>query len=262
MAISHPKPMKATYYVTHSRLHDVSLVTKSPDAVDAQPKKILGNLAGGLLTILSGISTSSSEETQWVMRNELNSTDATYAWGVPLFFSGEWTKDRERTRNEDGSYSVETTKGVHVDWRKETYGLLLEQGDTVGGFRLVTDLREDMEGTDWLLALAREGAAATKRLNYFHHGQGYSFKVEGAIRGRAFSMYTNSNYFRSVIIVEDKPVAVFQCDPDYLAVGKKNRLHPYLLTSRQAAAEQTNLIRLAFLNALLARCLDTDFFEK
>lgn len=262
LPITRPKPMKATYQMPHSSLRDISIVTKTPESVNALPKKFLGNVAGGLLTIFSGINTSSSEEAQWVMRNELTSTDAAKSWHVPLFFSGELTKERERTRNDDGSYSVETTKGVHVDWSKESYGLILEQGDTVGGFRLVTDFREDAASRDWHQVLGAEGVAATRALKFFNRGQGYNVKVEGVLRHRAFSMYTNGAYFRSVIFLEDKPVAVFQSDPDYMSVGKKSRLHPYLLTSPQADTDQTDLLRLAFLNALLARCLSTDFYEK
>jgi len=212
--------------------------------------------------LFTGLNTYSADAGTWVIENELTCLDAAYTWRVPLYISGELIKDRERVKNEDGSTSVVTKKGIQVDWNKGAYGLILERADTLGYFTIVTNLREDTSCGRWLSKLSQEGKATMSKLKFFYPGPGYDFKVVLAFREKAFSMITNGSYFRSLILVNESPVAIFQSDPHYITLNKKNRLDPYLLLSGSVDEKnKTDLIRLAFLNILFTRCVSVNFHE-
>lgn len=264
LPIVKPRPLKNTYKVNHPDLNEISIKTKNPTPVGELPKKFWGNLAGGVLTLMSGINTTSSQETLWVMQNELISTNGANSWQVPLFFSGEYVKNRERVKNDDGTTSVETQKGVYIDWSKGGSALIIEKGDTLGGFDFATNLQEDTMSLYWLERLEADNSDLRAKLKKYQIGQmNYNLQTIGTIRGKFFYMVTSGNYFKSVIIIEGEPRAIFQSDPNFIILDKKDRISPYLLFANPTNEEdRTDLIRLALLNALLSRCVSVDFYDQ
>ena len=141
---------KDVYLFNHETLKEVSIKGKTPKSVLPLKKNFWGNIALGSVTLLSGIITESNDESLWMSESELSANDINYNWKVDLFFPGTYVKSRERIRNDDGSWSVATDKGLYVDWSNGAYGLIIEKGDTVGGFSLVTNLDSDPESLRWL----------------------------------------------------------------------------------------------------------------
>ncbi|WPP52208.1 hypothetical protein [Catalinimonas niigatensis] len=264
LPISRPKALKSKYKVNHPVIHEISILHGEPRAVTVLPKKFWGNLAEGTFTLLSGFSTSSSEEALWVSGNELRSNDETYNWQVLLFLRGEYMKNRERVQNEDGSSSVETQRGVYIDWSQGAYGLILEQGDTLGGFTLIAKPEADPDNLYWLSRIREESSELRDKLKKYEAGQmNFNFQLIGVLRGQLFSVLTNGSHYKSLLMLEEQPEAIFQNHPDYMILSKKDRIHPYLLLNKTLEEERKmDMIRLAFLNNLMDQSMRVDFYSR
>jgi hypothetical protein len=116
------------------------------------------------------------------MQNELIVANKIYNWNVPLFFAGDFMKNRECVRNNDGSTSVETQKGLYVDWSKGASGLIIEKGDTVGSYDLQTNLQKDTESSRWLDRLNADSRGLANKLEKYGMDQtNYDFMVRGTL---------------------------------------------------------------------------------
>jgi len=221
------------------------------------------NFTEGLLTLTTGIRTSSKQEILLFSQNELIAKEASLTWQIPLFFNGEYVIERDRIENEDGSYSLESSKGYYIDWHRGAIGLIIENTDTIGEFVLVTDLQFDPEGEEWMAKIRNESTWVSEKLKkYDPNPQNYDFVIEGMVNGAQFEIYHSGNHYRSLILVEEKPEAVFQSEPDFIILGKKNKLSPYLLVEKNTGPEIEYFFRLAILSRLISKTLLTDYYKK
>ncbi|NOS56612.1 MAG: hypothetical protein HOP37_10205, partial [Cyclobacteriaceae bacterium] len=108
LAVIKPKSGKDLYQVNHA-LKQVEVICEKPEAVSLIPRK--SGFFESTLTLLTGIGTSSSTESSWLLPGKINCADKADSWDVLLYAEGEFIKNRERTRNDDGSVSVDTQKG-------------------------------------------------------------------------------------------------------------------------------------------------------
>ncbi|MDF9795784.1 hypothetical protein OKW21_001047 [Catalinimonas alkaloidigena] len=263
ISISKLKSLKPRYQVNHTIVSEISLINRAPEAVSYVPRKFWANLREGTFTLLTGFSTSSTEDALWVSENEIKFADPAYTWQVPLFFHGAYMKNRERVENDDGSSSVETQKGVYVDWSRGAYGLILSQGDSLGGFTLITNLEDDTASMSWLARIGEEQSQVRDKLKKYEAGQmHYNFQLIAVLRGNLYTILSSGSHFASLIMLEAEPIAIFQSNPNYIILNKKDRITPYLLFSKTVKEEERmDLIRLAFLSAILVRSMSVDFYS-
>lgn len=258
-----PKALKNIYQINHPLLNQISLSQKAPKAASERPKKFFGNFTGGALTLLTGITTSSSDETIWVTENELIANNIEYNWKIHLYFPGKFEKTRERVKNDDGSTSVSTEKGIYVDWSKGGDGLIFEKNDTVGRFALMTNFVSEKEILDWLSRIDSERfLESSKRKPYEIIPMSYNFSIAGIMHGKSFSVISSGQIFRSVIFIENKPVAIFQSDSNNLILSKKNNPPIYLLRDKSSDIDYIDLFRLSMLTRLLTKSISVDYYEK
>ena len=258
-----PKLFSEVYKLDDPRLKQIKISTSTPESVTGKPKNFWGNLAGGLFTLTSGISTTSSEEDIWVTEDKLEAGNDGYTWGVHLFFPGEFSKVRNRVENDDGSKSTETEKSVSVNWDNGANGLIMENGDTIGRFSLSTDFQSDKEGQVWLQRIKDESQWVSEKLKKSEPGGMYDdYVVFGNLRGKNFDIITNGKLHKSVIFIDDKVVAVFQGPPVVSILGKKNKITPYLLLDRSfEESGKIDIFRLALLNRLLDKRVSVENFS-
>ncbi len=261
--VTKPKIIKDSYFIGHGLLKEITIEKKKPGAATKIPKNIPGNFSGGVFTLLTGISTESSVENIWVIKGELKANPEIYTWQVHLFFHGELVKSRERIRNEDGSSSLETQKGIFINRDKGAFGFILENTDTIGSFNLKTNVESELEDLKWITRLELQSKTVRAKTSKFIPAQMYSdIKIYGFIDNTNFSSYTRGNSFMTVNLIENQPVCVFQSDPDLVILGKKNKINPYLLFDKSLnETEQLNQIRLSILTKFIAKTIDVDFYE-
>ena len=254
---------KNVFRFNHETLKEISISGKTPKSVLPLQKNFWGNIALGSVTLLSGIITESIDESLWMSECELSANDKNYNWKVDLYFPGTYVKSRERVRNDDGSWSVSSDKGLYVDWSNGAYGLIIEKGDTIGGFSLVTNLYSDTESLRWLTKVNSNGEWVRSKLKRYEPLQmNYDFVVSGIIRGKSFLLITSGSHYRSLVLIENKPVAVFQNSPDFIIIRKKDRIYPYLLANTVLNDfEMTDLIRLVMFNCLIANSTRVDIYD-
>ncbi len=262
LPLSKPKILKQTYQFNHPALQEISLVYGPPRATTRLPKKVVSNVSEGILTLFTGIITTSTEESVWVTENELKANDGAYTWRVPVFFPGTFLKTRERLKQADGSSTLVTEEGLYPDWHKGAYGLILEKSDTVGDFTLHTDLSADSIGLQWISRIETESQwVGTILKKYEPNRMNYDLIITGYLRGQRFSIISSGNYFRSLVFIDDEPEAIFQSDPNFVILRKKDRIPPYLLLNPSLdEARSIDFFQLAMLHNLLAGAVRTDFY--
>lgn len=263
IAVSKPKMTIKTYQFNNPFLNEIAIVNSKPKAISDNPNKFWKNLTGGAITLFTGISTGSSDVSLWVTENKLKTNNSEYDWEIHFFFEGEYSKTRERIKNDDGSTSVSTEKGIYINWSKQTYGLIIEKNDTVGDFDLLTNLQTDIESNNWLTKMENESAIVRSKTSKFLPSQMfYDFKVTGVYKERYFKIITSGSNFKSLILFDSKPVAMFQGEPNYVLLGKKNRIEKYLLYEKMMSdSEIVDLLRLSMLSRLLANSVSVNFYE-
>jgi hypothetical protein len=261
IALTKPKPLKNLYTIETTDLQEFEVTFKKPKPATSPQASITRNLAGGAITLFSGLSTGVTETSMWLLNGELLVSNPPRAWHIPLFFQGTYIKERKRVKNEDGSTSVDVRKGLEIDWNQESYGFIFENQDTVGFFTMITNIQERPEHK-WLRQLSEEGSAITRSLKGFTSGDGYSFVIKIAFRNQLFTLVTDGSYFRTAILLNDIPVAVFQSNPTYLTLNKQSRLNPYIIfTDKLENQTKTDLLSLAMMNILMREIIAKDFYQ-
>lgn len=261
--VSKSKLKNKTYLFNNPLLKEISIVNGKPKAVSENPNKFWKNLTGGTLTMFTGISTGTSGESLWVTENQLKTANSEYECEVHFFFAGEYSKTRERIKNDDGSVSIETEKGIYIDWSKQTYGLIREKNDTIGEFVLLTDLHSDIESNKWLSKMENESTEVRSPSSKFLPAQMfYDFKITGLYKGKYFKIIISGKNYKSLILFDSKPVAIFQGEPGNIILGKKNRIEKYLLHEKMISdTEIIDLFRLSLLSRLLANIVGDDYYK-
>jgi hypothetical protein len=261
--VSKPKMKYKVYQFNNPLLQEISIDYGKPKTMDEEPNKFWKNLGGGAFTLFTGLSTETSEEKLWVTKNELKSDNNEYSWDIHFFFVGEYSKTRDRIKNEDGSVSVETNKGVYINWSNPTYGLILEKNDTIGNFTVITNLQSDGTSQKWLSKLENESSVVPTKKSKFVPEQWHDdFKIAGNYKGKSFQIIVSGRNIKSLILFDNKPVAIFKDEPALVVLGKKNRIEKYLLHEKMIGdAEIIDLFRLSVLSRLLANLVSIDFYE-
>ncbi|MFH1049415.1 MAG: hypothetical protein V1779_00630 [bacterium] len=261
--INKPRALKSLYQINHPKLNQISLKEKAPKEAFKAPNKFLGNFSGGAVTLLTGITTSSSTESIWMKEDELVANNTEFNWNVQLYFPGMFEKTRERVKNDDGSTSLSTEKGIYVDWRNGADGIIFEKSDTIGRFALKTNFTSEKEIQNWLSRIDSESRVGiAKPYSYGNIPEDYNFAITGILRNQNFSIISSGKTFRSVIFIENKPIAIFQSDPNQIVLGKKNKPAVYLLSNKPATIDQTDLFRLSMLSRLVSKTIAVDYFAK
>jgi hypothetical protein len=260
LPITRANQLKKEYNLNRTALGIVSFKSEDPINITLLQQK--QNIGGSIVTLLTGLGTSWSEDAKWYWENELVSSNQMRSLRVPLIFYGEYNKERARVRNDDGSFSIETTKGIKISWAGAV-GLMMQQGDTLGAFEIRRSPADSVSNY-WLSRIEVEARHITKTLAPYEMGRfRQDFAINGIFNNQTFAIITGGNQYRSVILVDDRPIAVFQSHPvDYIIAKKKDRIRPYLLVEKNVSESQKDgLMMLGLMNAMLAQRVGIDFLR-
>ena len=239
------------------RNNDIVL-TKDPST------PVLNGFGSYALTSLTGIGSSSGKEGYWKVSGVIQCNDTLPDWSVNLFCEGYLQKDRERSRDDDGSWSIETTKTKVYYWDKKASGLITESVDTVGFFKIIMGIPEDDLVKKWYGFIFPERSdnqnfSSKNNLHfnaYFSTGKDY--EIKGKFRNKNFIIIQNGANRKVWIFIDDLMACMFQGDIDYSGVSKKNRIIPYILINKEIpACDRRDIFRLAIMSRFMNNYLST-----
>ncbi len=262
-AIEKPRAMALHYRLPQTGMDEVELKVSAPLHLSQPSRRFWSRFTEGVFTLLTGIQTYESEANAWMISHEVNTSDPALAWRVHLYVSGTLETNRSREKNNDGSVSLQTSKVLWVDWQKGAAGVVLQGSDTVGQWAIRPGMPEPPEMAARMAQLKEESAAIRQRMKKLDpHPSQPDYHLSGWVHGEPFDALHSGSHYRTLLLFTQQPAALFQCDPPFIALGKKNKMPPYLLVAREAnELQRPDLWRLALLSRLLAQTLSIDVYE-
>ena len=239
---------------------------KNPDAFVRTTKnsnlKDFGNFS---LTLFSGIGFGSSKDGYWKVSGTVQCNDTLPFWSVFMFCGGRIDKTRERVKDDDGSWSVETQKTNYFFWNEDAGGIIIEGQDTIGNFFINMDLSKNEFLKEWSSYIFPQhrnntgngsGSTVTPLPG---KATGGDYEVSGKLRNTDFTLVQNGANRKVWIFMEDSLVSIFQGDLDYFGVRKKYRNSPYILVRHEnLAGDRRDIIRLALVSRYMNNYLGKD----
>lgn len=218
----------------------------------------LSSLSSAVLTEITGLGSSSGREGFWNVSGSIQCNDTLPVWQVNLYCKGYMQKDRERTRNDDGSVSLHTTRTNVYYWNKEATGVILGSTETVGSFKIIIGIPED-ELVDKWHGFIFDNHASPKNMSrtepYFSYGA--SYEIRGKFHGKNFVLIQNGTNRRVWIFFDELLAGIFQGDIDYSGVKKKSRNQPYLMINKAIpSAGRRYIFRLAIISRFMNNYMD------
>lgn len=250
LPITKAKSGKDVYQVNHP-VKQLEIRYEKPEAVSLIPRK--SGFFDGALTLLTGIGTSSTTESSWLLSSKINSLEKFDDWDALLFVEGEYIKNRERIKNDDGSVSMDTQKGVVVHWDKGAYGLVRHHSDTLAVFQVSQELSKDSLSSIWLSTLRHHGKSVGNKIRkYDPYGSGSDLYISGVFRNKPFLLITDGRSYQSILVINGEPMALFQQNTPFIILSKKDKVWPYILyPSDLSTPESSDFIRLALLTVMV-----------
>jgi hypothetical protein len=238
---------------------------QNPDAfvkTDINPNlKDVGNFS---LTLITGFGFNSSADGYWKVSGTIQCNDTLPYWSVFLYCGGRIDKTRERVKDEDGSWSVETQKTNYFFWNEDAGGIIIEGLDTIGNFFINMDPAKNELFNKWSANILSQqkvesgtGSGSTA-IPIIYNATGKDYEVSGKFRNTNFTLIQNGNNRKVWIFIDNLLVGVFQGDIDYPGVKKKYRNSPFILVENDTiVVKKRDIIRLAvmsrYLNNYLSR---------
>jgi len=237
---------------------NIQILDIEGELVRYKPNNFLRDLGNGALTVVTGIGFSTTTEGNWKISGKIQCNDSLSDWEINMFCEGYIEKNRERVRDDDGSYSVETSETNVFYWEKDASGLIIENQDTIGYFLIITNPAEDST----LQALAGYMLPGKKAEGSEKHKfrvvvswkpvPGKDYGIIGKFRNKDFLIVRNGKDRKAWISLDNALVCKFQSDLDYPGLSKKFRIMPYLLINTTIPGQdRRDLFRLAMFSRFL-----------
>jgi len=229
---------------------------KNPDAfVKTERNPNLRDFGNYSLTLFSGLGFNSSADGYWKVSGTIQGNDTLPFWTVFLFCGGRIDKTRERVKDDDGSWSVETQKTNYYFWDDDAGGIIIEGLDTIGNFFINMDLKKNEFLKQWSPYIFPENMNGTGSGSVAAvpplpgNATGGDYEVSGKLRNTPFTLVQNGANRKVWIFMGDSLVSIFQGDLDYFGVKKKYRNSPYILVNNEnLTGERRDILRLAIVS--------------
>lgn len=264
MKISKPKTSKFLYKFNDPVLSSITIKSSSPKRSKVSSGEVLGSVGRSAAALFSGISFSSTKEVFWNLKGKLVSNNENLSWEVNLYCPGILEKNKERVKNEDGGYSVETDKVAHLNWHEEATGIILENGDTIAKFIIIMDPRTNPLVSKWNEAPYRQRHARynppPQKNRWYMPSFSYlsvDYAIVGRLRGEGFVLLNNGELWQSWLFDQDRLKMIFDADiDDYPKIEKKDRLVPSMKCNLPfTIMEKFDMIRMAMMSRYLSTTL-------
>jgi hypothetical protein len=239
---------------------EIKLQEKPADLVKYKASPVFGNIGNTALTVLTGIGFVSSSEVNWKLSAVIKCNDALPDWKIDLFCEGELEKDRERVRNDDGSWSVETVKTATYFWERNSTGIIMEGSDTIGFFKIVLNPEQDSTLAPYakyfFLPSKEQTETNSSRITRIieQYSLSRDYGITGVFRGRSFAMISDGSEYLAWGLMDGHYSFKHLFDDGDSFTKSKARANPRVLISRDTDMYgRSDFFRLAMTNLFLTR---------
>ena len=258
-----PKGNKNLYNFSDNGAREIQYSYEKIELVRNKPNQALRDVGNGVMTALTGIGFGSSAEGNWKIPSIIQCNDLLSGWIVSLFCEGSVQKERERVKDSDGSWSVETNKTNVYNWDKNATGIIVEGNDTVGFFTIVMNPREHkLISPLYENYMPEQQTKNSKSLAQWTESRlqssGTDYGITGKIREKDFIICRNRSDRKAWIFTDNVIRCIFQEDL-YTGVSKKNRITPYILINKNFTdLDRRDLFRLAIMSRMMNKYLSPE----
>jgi len=253
-----PKINKSLYIFEDKGTKNIQIQDIEEEFVKYKPDKFLRDLGNGALTAITGIGFSTTTDGNWKVSGTIQCNDSLSDWIINIFCEGYVEKNRERVRDNDGSYSIETYETNVFYWDKDANGLIIENQDTIGYFLIITNPAEDstlQSVAGYMLPEKKTEVNEKQKFRVMVSWKpvpGKDYGIIGKFRNMDFFIVRNGTDRKAWISVDNALVCKFQSDLDYPGLSKKFRIMPYLLINTTIPGhDRRDLFRLAMFSRFL-----------
>jgi hypothetical protein len=256
--VNKPKMRQSIYQFIDFGSKEIQIEdTKTVLIKDPETSKLNG-LGSNVFTSLTGLNSSSKKEGYWIVTGLIHCNDTLPDWNVTLYCEGYIEKEREKVRNDDGSWSIETNEQKVFYWDKDPYAVILENLDTLGSFQINMKLTEDDLLSRWhpfiFPTKSFSQTAGTKKSSWVITSfiTEKDFEIRGKFHEKDFVMIQTGFNHKVWIFIDGALAGMFQADNDNPGVTKKHRNAPYMLINKEIpASDRRNIFRLAIMSRYL-----------
>jgi len=258
-----PRDRRSLYRFEENGIKEIQILDNHQELVKYKPTAFIRDIGNGALTALTGFGFGSTTDGNWKISGTIQCNDTLSDWIINMFCEGYMQKDRERVKNDDGSWSVETTETNVYYWEKNASGLIIESQDTIGYFLIIMNPGEDTLLKTWSDYILPEKVASDnssskiKVIVSWKPVPGNDYGIVGRFRNKDFFIIRNGTDSKAWISIDNILRCKFQSDMDYPGLSKKYRKMPYLLINNNIPGQdRRDLFRLAILSSFLNNYLN------
>ncbi len=258
-----PRTNRSLYRFEENGVKEIQILDNHIELVRYKPNAFIRDIGNGALTALTGFGFGSTTDGNWKISGTIQCNDTLSNWAINMFCEGYLQKNRERVRDNDGSWTVETNETNVYYWEKNASGLIMESQDTIGYFLIVMNPREDTLMKTWSDYFLPEKVAddnaksKIKVVVSWKPVPGNDYGIVGKFRNKDFFIIRNGTDRKAWISMDNILRCKFQSDLDYPGLSKKYRIMPYLLINNNIPGQdRRDLFRLAILSCFLNNYLN------
>ena len=258
-----PKVNRSLYRFEENGVKEIQILDYHIELVRYKPNVFIRDIGNGALTALTGFGFGSTTEGNWKISGTIQCNDTLSDWIINMFCEGYLQTDRERVKNDDGSWTVETNETNVYYWEKNASGLIMESQDTIGYFLIIMNPREDTlikAWSDYILPekVANDNVKSKVKVTVsWKPVPGNDYGIVGKFRNKDFFIIRNGTDRKAWISMDKILRCKFQSDLDYPGLSKKYRIMPYLLINNNIPGQdRRDLFRLAILSCFLNNYLN------
>ena len=258
-----PKVNRSLYRFEENGVKEIQILDYHIELVRYKPNVFFRDIGNGALTALTGFGFGTTTEGNWKISGTIQCNDTLSDWIINMFCEGYLQTDRERVKNDDGSWTVETNETNVYYWEKNASGLIMESQDTIGYFLIIMNPREDTLIKTWSDYILPEKVASDnvkskiKVTVSWKPVPGNDYGIVGKFRNKDFFIIRNGSDRKAWISMDKILRCKFQSDLDYPGLSKKYRIMPYLLINNNISGQdRRDLFRLAILSCFLNNYLN------
>jgi hypothetical protein len=250
-----PKMRQSIYQFIDFGSKEIQIENEKAELIKDPETPKLNGFGSAAFTSLTGLNSSSKKEGYWIVDGLIHCNDTLPDWHVKLFCDGYIEKEREKVRNDDGSWSIETNEQKVFYWDNDPFGVILENIDTLGSFQINMKLTEDELLSRWdrfiFPAKSFSQTAGTKKSPWVITSfvMEKDFEIRGKFHEKDFVLIQTGSNHKVWIFIDESLAGMFQADNDNAGVTKKHRNAPYILINKEIpACDRRNIFRLAIMS--------------
>ena len=257
------KVNRSIYRFEEYGVKEIQILDNHIELVRYKPNAFIRDIGNGALTAITGFGFGSTTDGNWKISGTIQCNDTLSDWIINMFCEGYLQKDRERVKDDDGSWTVETNETNVYYWEKNASGLIIESQDTIGYFLIIMNPREDTLLKTWSDYILPEkvvndnAKSKSKVVVSWKPVPGNDYGIVGKFRNKDFFIIRNGTDRKAWISMDNILRCKFQSDLDYPGLSKKYRIMPYLLININIPGQdRRDLFRLAILSCFLNNYLN------